>query len=137
MTTHLETQPTDSAWPAAATLLDSLVRRDFPTLATCLGTQVRFRALVPPGPFELTGPDAVAGQFEKWFGGPDEFEVVDAAIGQVGERVYLRWRVHMNPAGTGETGRTAEQHVFATVTDRVDTLDLVCSGWQPDRPVRA
>ncbi|MGV9668684.1 hypothetical protein [Nocardia niigatensis] len=44
----------------------------------------RLRAVVPPGPFELTGPADVAGRSESWLGGPGEFEVLDAAIGQVG-----------------------------------------------------
>ncbi|MFE3026223.1 nuclear transport factor 2 family protein [Nocardia tengchongensis] len=131
MTTNLARETTESAWPAAGLLLDSLVRRDFPAMAACFGPQVRLRALVPPGPFELTGPESVAGKFESWFGGTDEFEVLDAAIGQVGAKVYLRWRVHMHAAGA--PGRTAEQHLFVTVSDRIDALDLLCSGWQAGR----
>jgi hypothetical protein len=45
---------------------------------------------VPPGPREITGAASTVAQFEQWFGGHDGFEVLDAAIGQVGTRMYLR-----------------------------------------------
>ena len=117
-------------WPVAGLFVDALARRDFTAMAACLSPHVRLRALVPPGPFEAAGVDAAMARFEAWFGGPDSFDVVDAAIGQVQSKVYLRWLVRMRSVTAPDTTRLAEQHVFATVGDRIESLDLLCSGFQ-------
>ena len=91
------------------------------------------RALVPRGPITVTGAAAVRDRIAGWFGGADDFELVDAAIGQVGPRTYLRWRVRMwNPINGP---RVAEQHVFTRGTDRFDALDLLCSGFHAETAV--
>ena len=128
------TQPAATALPAAAHLLDALSRRDFAAFAGCLSPTVRFRALVPKGPFELTGSAEVAAKFDQWFGGDDAFEVVDASIGSIGTRTYLRWRVRMT-ASDG-AARIAEQHVFASGASELDALDLLCSGFHADGGAR-
>lgn len=121
-----------TAWPIAGRLLDALTRRDFDVMRDLFAPDVRFRALVPPGPFELGSADDVASRFRMWFGGDDEFEVVDASVGQIGERLYARWRVRMNPLGEERRGRVAEQHIFGTGTDRITAAELLCSGFQED-----
>ncbi|TSD99772.1 nuclear transport factor 2 family protein [Skermania sp. ID1734] len=129
------TTPTTRAqtsWLAGGQLLDALTARDFTALHQSLADDVRLRALVPPGPFEVSGAEAVTGQFRTWFGGDDSFELVATSLGRVGDRLYLRWQVRMQPTGDTAAARIAEQHVFATVSDRIDSLDLVCSGWQAD-----
>jgi hypothetical protein len=118
-----------SAWPNAGLLLDALTRRDFDAMEALLDDDVRFRALVPRGPFELDSAEATAAKFRSWFGGEDDFEVLDAAIGEVGPRLYLRWRVRMSPPGRPEESRVAEQHVFTTGAARIASLDLLCSGF--------
>lgn len=132
----VEPTPQSSAqWPIAGLFLDALARRDFDALATCLAPNVRFRALVPPGAFELNGPDDTVAKFRKWFADrvhAEEFELVDASIGQVGTRLYLRWRVWVRPADQPDVPEIVEQHVFATAHERIETLDLLCSGFQPD-----
>jgi ketosteroid isomerase-like protein len=119
------TVPTDTevGWTIAGGFLDALTRRDFEALQACLTEDVRFRALVPRGPFELSGASTTADRFRTWFGDKDVFELLDAAIGQIGPRVYMRWRFHTS-AGV------VEQHAFATGTERIDSLDLMCSGFQ-------
>lgn len=119
------------AWPAAASLLDAISRRDFPALHLCLDPEVQLRALVPPGPFALDSADAVVAAFTRWFGGDDTFELVDAALGQVGGRVYARWRVSLTPEGQPGQARVAEQHVFTSGDERITAIDLLCSGFQP------
>ena len=117
----------DVAWVVAGQFLDALTRRDFDALEACLDDGVRFRALVPRGPFELEGASGVTERFRFWFGDKTAFELLDAAIGQVGSRVYLRWRF------ATEIG-VVEQHAFATGRDRIESLDLMCSGFQvPDK----
>lgn len=120
------------AWPVADVWLDALTRRDFEGLRECLDEHVRFRALVPGGPFELTGAAAAAARFRAWFGGDDAFAVVDAALGPLGPRTYARWRVRMWPPGRPDQARCAEQHAFATGEGKIATLDLLCSGFQAE-----
>jgi len=83
-------------------------------LTSCLRPDVRFRALVPPGPIDLTGAAETVSRFEQWFGGEDDFEILDASVGQVGTRLYLRWRVRMSSAGDPSSGRLVEQHAFTS-----------------------
>jgi hypothetical protein len=125
---------TATALPAAARLLDALTRRDFAALAQSLSPSIAFRALVPPGPFALTGPDAVSAKFEKWFGGPDSFEVLDASIGPIGSKTALRWRVRMCTADGA--ARVVEQHLFATGAEQLDSIDLLCSGFHAEGNTR-
>lgn len=125
--------PDETAWPLAGLLIDALARRDFAALADCLDPAVRFRALVPRGAFELTGATATAERFETWFGGDDRYEILDASVGQVGDRPYLRWRIRMWSADRPASPRVVEQHVFATGVHRIETLDLLCSGFHAER----
>jgi hypothetical protein len=122
----------DPGWTAAALFLDAFARRDFGAVSSCLDPDVCFRALVPPGPFTTVGAAATAGHLERWFGGDDTFEVVDASIGQLGKRIYLRWRVRMHSASNPNAARVVEQHAFATATEHIQSLDLLCSGFQTE-----
>ena len=120
------------SWAAAGLFLNAFTQRDLAAVSSCLDPDVHFRALVPPGLVTTAGAADTARQFEKWFGGADDFEVVDASIGQIGERLYLRWRVRMQVPGHPETGRVVEQHAFATGGERIHTLDLLCSGFHSE-----
>lgn len=113
---------------AATDLLDALARRDFTQLAGCFSDDVRFRALLPSGPCELTGPAEVAERFRSWFGQDDELLLLDSDVAKVGSKVRLRWRVQV--ASTGHRPRFVEQTVLAAVGERIEALDLLCSGWQ-------
>jgi ketosteroid isomerase-like protein len=124
----------DPSWPTSGRFVQALSERDFAALRNCLHPDVRFRAVVPPGPFELNGSAAVTAKFETWFSDHEIFEVLDAAIGQVGTRMYLRWRLRVAAAATPHDGRIVEQHVFATGTAGIETFDLLCSGFQPEHP---
>lgn len=121
-----------SGWPVAGLLLDALTRRDFAGIGACLDEQVRFRALVPPGLIELDNAADVVARFTTWFGGEDTFEVLDASVGQVGSKLYARWTVRMTPVGAPASARVAEQHVYTRGQDRIESLDLLCSGFHPE-----
>jgi hypothetical protein len=121
-------------WSVAGQFVEALGRRDFEAMAGCLDCSVRLRGLTPPGPFEEVGTEDVMARFRRWFGGPDVFEVVDATVGEVGPKLYLRWRVTMTPASPGAPTRVAEQHVFATIDRRIVGLDLLCSGFSTASP---
>ncbi len=123
-----------TALPAAARMLDALSRRDFAALGRALSRTVTFRALVPRGPIELAGAAEVAAQFDRWFGDGDSFEVVDASIGPLGAKTCSRWRVRMcSPDGTA---RIAEQYAVASGAELLESIDLLCSGFQLERNVR-
>jgi hypothetical protein len=120
-----------ATWTAAGSFLDALGGRDFAALRDCLSPDVRMRALVPPGPFEEHGADAATARFVRWFGGDERFELLDAAVGNLGARLYLRWRLRLTDPATG-AARVVEQHAFVDVTERIDRIDLLCSGFQPE-----
>lgn len=121
-----------TAWPVAALLLDALTQRDFDAMRSLFASDIRFRALVPPGAVEFHTADEAAAKFRTWFGGDDAFEVLDASLGQVGSRLYVRWRVKLTPADRPDESRVAEQHVYTTGTRCIETLDLLCSGFHKD-----
>jgi len=131
-TTSITVEPTagaDPRWEVAGQFLDALARRDFPELESCLDTNVRFRALVPPGAIEANGAAQAVALFRRWFGEDDTFDVIDAAIGQIGPRIYLRWQVRTGVTDDRSSFRLVEQHAFAIVGERIETLDLLCSGF--------
>jgi hypothetical protein len=121
-------------WEVAGQFLDALARRNFPELESCLDTNVRFRALVPRGTLEANGAAQAIALFRRWFGEDDTFDVIDAAIGQVGPRLYLRWQVRTGSVGDPSSFRLVEQHAFATTRERIEALDLLCSGFTSASP---
>jgi len=123
MTTTTAPTGTATALALAGRLVDALSTRSFDVLASCLAPDVQLRALVPPGPFELTGAAEVTERFRRWFGDEEEFALVDASLGDVGPRTYARWRIRV--AGS----HVVEQHVFLTCSDTVERIDLLCSGF--------
>lgn len=125
--------PTDTVLKTSETLLiDAVRRRNFADLATCLAPDAQLRALIPPGLVELHTAEEIAARFERWFGGPDHFEVVDAAAGTIGARGYARWRIVMWPADRPADARTAEQHVYLRGTGLIESIDLLCSGFHAE-----
>lgn len=109
--------------------IEALARQDFAAMADCLDPSVRLRALLPRGPVEVNGCEEVAGWFGSLFGGPDGLEVADATVGEVGPRLYLRWRVSLRGPGPSGPLRLVEQHVFADGGERIGAVDLLCSGF--------
>jgi hypothetical protein len=112
--------------------LEALRRRDFAAMGGCLAADVRFRALLPPRDVDVVGPDATLAEFQRWFGDEsDSLELVDATVGEVGSRLYVRWRIRLAPADGNGAARLVEQHAFATVGEQIETLSLLCSGFVP------
>ena len=122
-------------WSVGGIFLEALANRDFDQLAATLGPNIRFRALLPPGPMEWQGPEAVAEAFRSWFGEPEEFELVDATVGEVGGRLHLSWRLRVRPApfGIGDGWHVIEQHAYADADAVISALDLLCSGFNAER----
>lgn len=122
-------------WSVGGVFLEALAARDYQQIAATLSADVRFRALLPPGPVEWTGADDVAALFTSWFGGAEDFELIDATVGEVGGRLHLSWRLRVRPApfGIGEGWHVIEQQAYAEAAETIDSLDLLSSGFRPDR----
>lgn len=131
--TH-ETHHPVARWSVGGVFLEALASRNYQLMATTLAPSVRFRAMLPPGLMEWQGPAATADAFSSWFGPAEDFEVVDAAVGDVGGRLHLSWRLRVRPApfGIGAGWHVIEQHAYADTDDTIETLDLLCSGFHPE-----
>lgn len=117
------------AYPASA-LAEALVAGDFERLTTLLAADVHMRALIPPGPFELSGATGVGAKFASWFGGSKKLELVRTGSDEVGDRLHVFYRLRVN---RGDAASIVEQHLFCTLEeDRITALDLVCSGFRPE-----
>ncbi|MFZ0165732.1 MAG: hypothetical protein WAL12_19310, partial [Trebonia sp.] len=114
--------------------LEGLAAQDFAQLGGALAAGARLRALLPKGLREWTGGEAIAGQFTHWFGDTEDFELVEAALGDVGGRLQLRWRLRLRAERLGAGWFTVEQQAYADAGEdgRIARLDLVCTGYRPE-----
>lgn len=120
-------------WSVGGVFLEALANRDYGRMASTLGSGARFRAMLPPGPMDWEGAEEIAGVFSSWFGEAEDFELVDATVGEVGGRLHLSWRLRLRPApfGIGEGWHVIEQQAYADAGDTIESLDLLCSGFHP------
>ncbi|MFN8036653.1 MAG: hypothetical protein U0V73_12030 [Acidimicrobiia bacterium] len=120
-------------WSIAGRFLEGLVTRDFERVGTTLDRGVRLRALLPRGAVEWHGREAAVGAFRTWFGSAEQFEVVDATIGEVAGRLQLSWRIRVRPAPADRVGwHLVEQQAYADVQESIGALDLLCSGFRAE-----
>ena len=120
-----------SATDLGAALVAALAGRDFGRLAGTLAPDVRMRALIPPGPVELSGAEPAAARFASWFGEPNGLELVHSGSDEVGDRLHVFYRLRVRRPG--DPWRLVEQHLFCALDGgRIVALDLVCSGFRPD-----
>ena len=137
MTTTARNHSTDAVVPAfalAGSFLEGLAAQDFTRLGDALTADARLRALVPKGLREWTGAEAIAGAFARWFGDTEDFELVEATVGEVGGRLQLRWRLRLRAERLGAGWFTVEQQAYADAGEdgRIARLDLVCTGYRPE-----
>jgi hypothetical protein len=123
-----------SQFALADSFLEGLAAQDFAQLGSALAAGARLRALLPRGLREWTGADVIAGQFARWFGDTDDFELVEATVGEIGGRLHLHWRLRLRAERLGAGWFTVEQQVYADAADggRVVRLDLLCTGYRPE-----
>ena len=134
-TSHSHGAATAAPRPAlAAAFLQGLADQDFATLGGARAADARLRALVPRGLREWTGGEAVAGRFARWFGDTEDFELVEATVGEVGGRLHLHWRLRLRAERLGAGWFTVEQQAYADTDDsgRIARLDLLCTGYRPE-----
>lgn len=128
-------EQTVARWSVGGVFLEALANRDYQQMATTLAPTVRFRAMLPPGAMEWEGPAAVSDAFNSWFGGAESFELIDATVGEVGGRLHLSWRLRVRPApfDIGDGWHVIEQQSYADAGETIESLDLLCSGFHPER----
>ena len=116
----------------AGSFLESLAARDFARLRDALDDGVRLRALLPGGPQEWTGAEVIAGQFASWFGGTEDFELVESNAGEIGGLLRLQWRLRLQAEQLGPGWFTVEQQAYADTNDdgRIAQVDLLCTGYR-------
>lgn len=114
--------------------LESLAAQDFGRLGGALAAGARLRALLPSGPREWTGAEVIADRFTRWFGETEEFQLVEAAAGDVGGRLHLHWRLRLRAERLGPGWFTVEQQSYADTGQdgRIAQLDLLCTGYRPE-----
>ena len=118
----------------AGSFLEGLAAQDFTELRGALAPGARLRALLPKGLMEWTGAEAIAGRFAYWFGDTEDFELLEATVGEVGGRLHLHWRLRLRLNRLGAGWFTVEQQVYADTDEsgRIARLDLLCSGYRPE-----
>lgn len=129
----MSTQPS-SATDRGTSFVAALAERDFQRLAGTLTPDVRMRALIPPGLVEISGAEAAAAKFLSWFGDAEEFGLIHSGSEAVADRLHVFYRLRVKKAGN--VPKLVEQHLLCALDrDRIDTLDLVCTGFRPDDAV--
>jgi hypothetical protein len=126
--------PASPQFAAAGLFLEKLAAGDFEQLGVALEPDVKLHALLPRGFDEWEGREAVCGAFDRFFGDLDTCEVIDATIGQVGDRLQLRWRMRARGDRLGPEEFVVEQACYADTgtTGRLQYLALVCSGFRKE-----
>jgi hypothetical protein len=132
MTTMASTTSTTPEFAAAGLFLENLATGDFDLLAAALEPDAKLHALLPRGFVAWEGQAEVCGAFTGFFGGMDEYDVIDASVGMVGDRLQLRWRLHVRGGRLGPEDFVVEQFCYADAgpTGRLQFLALVCSGFR-------
>jgi hypothetical protein len=130
---------TVARWSVGGVFLEALAHRDYEQMTRTLAPDVRFRAMLPPGPMAWEGPEAVSDTFRSWFGEADDFEVVDATVGEVGGRLHLSWRLRLRPApfDIGAGWHVIEQQAYVDAGDSIAALDLLCSGFHSEQTLES
>jgi SnoaL-like domain len=121
-----------SATDAGERLIAALAQRDFAQLADTLTPDVRMRALIPSGVVELSGAEAAAAKFESWFGDAEVFELIGSGTDSLADRLHVFYGLRVTKPGN--VPKLVEQHLLCACDgDRIDGLDLVCTGFRPDK----
>ena len=114
--------------PLAAAIAAAVAGRDSTRLAAAVTGTVRLRALLPGGPIEEHGRDAVVARFGRWFAGLDTVDLVESSGQQLPGRLLIHYRLDLAQRGT----RWACTHtsICKIVDGRLATINLLCSGFR-------
>ena len=118
----------------AGSFVEGLAAQDFAELGGALAADACLRALLPSGLREWAGAEAIAHRFARWFGDTEDFELVEASVGEVGGLLHLQWRLRLRAHRLGTGWFTIEQQAYADTDEggRIAQLDLLCTGYLPE-----
>ena len=114
--------------PLATAVAAAVAERDSGQLGAAVTDTVRLRALLPGGPIEEHGRDAVAARFAGWFAAMDTIEVVASAGEALPGRLLIHYRLDLARRGTRWA---CTQTSICKIDDgQLATIDLLCSGFR-------
>jgi SnoaL-like domain len=114
--------------PLATAIAAAVAGRDNAQLAAAVTDTVRLRALLPGGPVEDHGREAVIARFGGWFAGMDTVDLVESAGQAIADRVLIHYRLDLTQRGTRWA---CTQTSICKIDDgRLATIDLLCSGFR-------
>ena len=117
---------------AVRSFLAALGSRDFAALAAAFSDDARLRAILPSGIGVHEGPDAIATEYARWFGGTDPFGLATSEVSFVVDRFCVSYQLRVGFPDNPGAPHIIEQHAFGDATsDGIEALDLVCSGFRP------
>jgi hypothetical protein len=114
--------------PLAVAIAAAVAGRDSVQLAASVTDSVRLRALLPGGPIEECGRDAVVARFGGWFADMDTVDLVESAGEAIADRLLIHYRLDLARRGMRWA---CTQTSICTINDgRLASIDLVCSGFR-------
>ena len=114
--------------PLATAIAAAVAGRDSIGLSAAVTDTVRLRALLPGGPIEEHGRDAVVARFGGWFADMDTVGLVESAGEPVADRLLIHYRLDLAQRGTRWA---CTQTSICKIDDgRLATIDLLCSGFR-------
>ena len=117
--------------PLATAIAAAVAGRDSVRLAAAVTDTVRLRALLPGGPIEEHGRDAVVARFGGWFAGMDSVDLVESAGEAIADRLLIHYRLDLAQRGTRWA---CTQTSICKINDgRLATIDLLCSGFRESK----
>ena len=114
--------------PQATTMAAAVAERDTVRLAAAVTDTVRLRALLPGGPIEEHGREAVVARVGGWFADMDTVDLVESTGEAVADRLLIHYRLDLAQRGTRWV---CTQTAICKIDDgRLATIDLLCSGFR-------
>jgi hypothetical protein len=114
--------------PQATAIAAAVADRDGVQLAAAVTDTVRLRALLPGGPIEEHGRDAVVARFRGWFADMDTVDLVESAGEAVADRLLIHYRLDLAQRGT--CWACTQTSICKIDNGRLATIDLLCSGFR-------
>jgi hypothetical protein len=112
--------------PDPAALATALVTRDAAGMGAAITDTVRMRSLLPSGPVEDHGRDAVLARLDDWFADKDAIEIIEVRSEQIVDKVLVHYRMTITQ---GSYRWACTQTLVGKIeNDRLSVIDLLCSG---------
>ena len=114
--------------PLAVAIAAAVAGRDSAGLAAAVTNTVRLRALLPGGPIEEHGRNAVIARFGGWFADMDAVTLVESAGQALPGRLLIHYRLDLAQRGT--RWACTQTSICKVINGRLATIDLLCSGFR-------